>query len=175
MPEEEPKRLFKKLTPDNWLTADSTADGFVKMSGGVSSPMDDEQWTREILRPTLSDSIPKEIRTLFEVAQGVMCYGCFFYPLFTLGSEQTFRVLEAAVQERCEALPVPRGRQTFKGRLDWLHQHGHLSDERYRQWNATRELRNEACHPDRQSLFDPPLAVGNLRLAAELIEDLFAE
>ena len=95
-----PERLFKRLTPENWREHDATANHIVRIRDGIATKLNDEDWAAIILEPELTPAVPEEVRNLFEVAQGVLCYGCFFYPLYTLGSEQFYRVLEAALRPR---------------------------------------------------------------------------
>ena len=71
---------FKTLTSENWLTADPTSVIFVKLShkDGTISQMTGEEWLALFLDPTLSKSVPENVRALFEVARGSLAYGYFF-------------------------------------------------------------------------------------------------
>ncbi len=53
---------------------------YIDLNGG--------DWVKKILRPALSKKTPKDVAYLFEVARGSMCYGFYFYPLFSMASEQ---------------------------------------------------------------------------------------
>jgi hypothetical protein len=90
---------FKRLTVDNWQRPDPGLSIFVRLSlqDGSTRPISGDDWAREILAIELSERVPLEIRRLFAVARGALVYGYFFYPLYTLGAEQLFRVAEAAV------------------------------------------------------------------------------
>ncbi len=174
MSESESRRLFRKLTVENWRAHDGTADQIVNIKpDGSTSEISDDQWAALILETELSTRVPEDIRNLFEVAQGVLCYGAMFYPLYTLGSEQLYRVFEAALQHKCTQLSSPPNVQTFSQALSWIQARGLLLEKRYNQWEAARHLRNMANHADRQSICDPTMAVGNLRIASELIDGLF--
>ena len=169
-------RTFKRLTPENWLVRDSTLDYFSHVHpDGRTSQISDDVWVQQILTIELSPAVPQDVRELFEVAQGVLCYGCFFYPLYTLGNEQVYRVLEAALSHRCADLGLFRKSNRFMDNVNLLLDHGSLGEQRCRQWDAARELRNSASHASRQNLMTPPMAVDGLQTAADLIEDLFGK
>ncbi|MEQ8387281.1 MAG: hypothetical protein RIE22_00985 [Alphaproteobacteria bacterium] len=174
MTSETDRRLFKKLTTDNWLTPDETARHIVRVAAdGTTHGITKEDWTALILEHELEPSVPEDIRNMFEVAQGVLCYGCFFYPLYTLGSEQLYRVLEAAVMHKCASSGAPNRLKQYADALKWLRDQGIMSTARFEQWSAARQLRNQASHADRQSIYDPTMAVSGVALATELISELY--
>ncbi len=127
-----------------------------------------------ILAPELLESVPAEVQALFEVARGAMAYGYFFYPLYTLAAQQLFRVAEAAVAYKCEALRVPKSERTFKKKIRWLVDHGTIPEPELNRWQACRELRNVASHPDSQSILTPGNAIGILEGIAEQISSIFS-
>jgi len=175
MNDELTSRLFKRLTSQNWRQHDTTADIIVQMhKDGTTSKINDDEWATFILEIDLTPDVPENVRNLFEVAQGVLCYGSYFYPLYTLGHEQIFRVLESALRHKCVELGKPGRADTFSRMLNWLREYGRLPDYHYVRWDAARKLRNMASHADRQSLVDPTWAVRTLSVAAELINELFA-
>ena len=128
---------FKRLTPETWLEPDPTNGAF----GGFPPA---EEILGHILEPKLSEKVPNEIRQLFEVARGAMCYGYVFYPLWTLATEQLFRVVEAATSE--------------SGRINW---------------HAVRFLRNEASHPEQQTLVPAAMALPVVQGTARALNQLF--
>lgn len=169
------KRIFRKLTAENWRDHDRTADHIVRIElDGSTSRVSDDDWVKIILETKLTPRVPQQIHNLFEVAQGALCYGTMFYPLYTLGSEQLYRVLDAALHHKCRQLGAPSSVRTFAQSIEWLRVQGLFSEKNYDQWLAARGLRNMASHAKRQSLLDPTMAVRNLRIASELMEDLFA-
>lgn len=169
-------RLFKKLTPDNWRELDDTGSHIVRIKpDNTSESLSEDDWASIFLRYELSQTVPEEIRNLFGAAQGVFCYGCYFYPLYTLGSGQLFRVLEAALLNRCAQLGAPKKVKRYVEAIDWMKERGVLSEARYNQWNASRRLRNAFSHPDKQHLFSQPMAASNLEGAVELINELFED
>lgn len=171
-----PERMFKRLSRNNWREEEPHLQHYVRVQAdGTEHKPTADDWVDDILRPELSSAVPEDIRNLFEVAQGAMCYGCFFYPLFTLGHEQMFRVLEAALATRARQLSAPVGAtKSFARCLEWLEKEKLLPPERIAQWEAAKELRNRASHADKQSLYDPPMAAGFAHSAREFIDELYA-
>src|SRR5689334_7041614 len=90
--------VFKKITPDNWLEPDLPKT-FTRLTADV--------WVPVLLRPQLTESVPKEIRSLFECSRAMYIYGYLFYPMITMALEQLHRVAEAAVAAKCKALGLP--------------------------------------------------------------------
>lgn len=167
---------FKQLTSDNWAKHDPTSRHIVLSDkyGTQQTPMG-SKWAELILEPKLNQSVPEDVIEMFEVARGILVYGWFFYPLYTAGSEQLFHVQEAAAAHRCDQLNAPKKNKTFAKRIDWLFDQGHLTDQRLKQWTASRCLRNSAAHKKNQSIYDPTMAVRNVDTAVELINELFSK
>jgi hypothetical protein len=164
---------FKKITPSNWLDPDKVLRGFVKMSSTRAQPLTADDYLRHILSPELIESVPKDVRALFEVARGAMIYGYFFYPLFTLAAEQLFRVSEAAVSHKCKALGAPKSKRKFIEKIEWLINNGIIPSSELIRWDAIRNLRNAASHPERQSILAPGNAIGLLEGISRQINSLF--
>lgn len=166
---------FKKLTPDNWNQRDPIGSHFVlidKATGVQRTPRGDE-WAKLILEPQLDDAVPDDVVELFEVARGTLCYGFYFYPLYTLGSEQLYQVMEAAVSHRCEQLRAPKRRKRYAEKLDWLIEHGLIPQDCMVQWQASRHLRNHASHGTQQCIYMPTDGVSGVDITAERINELF--
>lgn len=167
---------FKRLTPENWMEPDSIMRAFVHgaLSGEPYVPTGEER-VQEIMSIELSDDVPYEVRRLFAAVRGALCYGYFYYPLYTLASEQISRIAETAVARKYEALGGPRPQKTsFKGKLDYLQDKGLITDGDVVWWNAIRELRNSASHPHDHRAQDPGMARGRAENLAERINELFA-
>lgn len=165
---------FKAITPENWQSEDEVAQYFVR---------DPNVWIELYLSPKLSQQVPEDITALFEVARGAMIYGWYFYPLLTLGTEQCYRIAEAAVRYRCKQLDEPlvlvtnKGRErqrTFHDLCQALVQRGAIPESDIEFWKAARHLRNWASHPQDQPILMPGQAAGTLRRTAEKINELFA-
>src|SRR5687767_7625635 len=95
--------VIKKITPENWLERDGiqfAAIEYTSLNDSYGSLMDGKDWIHNFTQPELSENVPGNVHSLFEVARGALCYGYFFYPLYTLGFEQLFRVGEAAISTR---------------------------------------------------------------------------
>lgn len=166
---------FKILTPDNWLKPDKASSSFVRLLASNSKyyPITGEQYLNDIMRPDLIETVPKEIRALFKVAQGAMVYGYFFYPLYTLACEQLFRVADSASIHKCKAMKAPRSKDDFEKRVDYLIDNKVIPEHKKSMWDAIRELRNKTSHPERQSILVPGEVIGILERISDEINSLF--
>lgn len=166
---------FKKLTVDNWLEPDEVSCSFVRISptDGEAHPITGNEYVNDILKPSLIETVPMEIQALFEVARSALGYGYFFYPLYTLGGEQLFRVVEAAVAHKCKAMEAPRCVRTFEKQVDYLILEKVIPEQEGQLWYAIRQLRNIASHPKSQSILPPGPVIGILERTAEKINALF--
>jgi hypothetical protein len=157
---------FKRLTPENWLQVDPIIEMFGWSELG-------EEWVALTMKPQLSDVVPSEIHKLYEAARAAMCYGFYFYPLYTLATEQLFRVAEAAVTARCLQLGAPAKVRTFNDQIDFLQARLSATVFDAGQWHSMRRLRNEASHPERQNIVSPGMAIPAVEGLARLISQLF--
>ena len=168
---------FKILTPENWLFADPASTIFSKIShtDGTVTPMSGQEWLALFLDPTLSKSVPENVRALFEVARGSLAYGYFFYPLYTLACEQLFRVAEAAVSEKCRMLGASAKKtKTFEKKVQFLFDSQVISDEERLDWDAVRNFRNSTSHPQQQMILPPGAVASLLFRIGEKVNKLFA-
>ena len=167
--------MAKKLTAQNWLEPDPVMSVFVQWGPGNHQPhpMPGEDWLGAIVTPTLEESVPVEVRDLFEAARGALAYGYFFYPLYALGMGQLFRVAEAAVAHKCKAMGAPAGVRRFSDRIGWLIGRGIIPEHEKDKWDGTRELRNLESHPERPLFATPAMAIGEARMIADDINSLF--
>lgn len=164
---------FKQLSVENWLIPDSMTQIFGTMSSdGSTREISGEEWLQDLLQPQLEDTVPLEVQKLFEVARGTMAYGYFFYPIYTLGIEQLFRVIEAAVAFKCKAMGAPP-RQNYEKNIDWLIRKGVIPQEEFLRWEGIRGLRNIASHPKMQSIWTPVEALRYIESAANRINFIF--
>jgi hypothetical protein len=139
--------IFARLGPD----------GMLRRPGG-------DERAREFLTPKLHEHVPEEVRRLFEVARGVLLYGYFFYPLYTLGAERLFRVAEAAGTHKCNELGAPRSvTKSFERRLRYLVEAGAIPPATERAWDATRHLRNFTSRPRRSPFCRPGTSSGSCK------------
>lgn len=157
---------FKRLSLENWQTVDPVWGAFAN-----SEP---SEWVHDLLKVNLDPVVPLPIRKLFETARGTLVYGLMFYPLLTIGTEQLFRVLEAAVTNKCMEMHAPAKIRQFSRKLTWLLENNTIAEEQYIRWNSIRQLRNHVSHPHDQNIFDPNIALDQLYISIELINKLFA-
>jgi hypothetical protein len=137
---------MKSLTVENLLAPDPTILIFQKLNlrTGEVSPISQEEWTERFLAFQLSKDVPVQIVELFEVARGAMLYGYFFYPLYTLGLEQVYRVADTAVTAKCNIIGVPAKKMKIESLVDA----GIFTPNDAAEWNVIRQFRNLASHPE---------------------------
>lgn len=162
---------YKHLTLENWLTVDPAWSGVVMSS---SRPDPSDAWVYDLIQTELDPAVPLSIRKLFEIARGTLVYSLMFYPLLTLGTEQMFRVFDAAISAKCKEMKAPSKVQRFADKIKWLGERAVISPEQQSRWNAIRHLRNEGSHPSDQGILPPGEALNVLDIAVELINPLFA-
>ncbi|MFL6210062.1 MAG: hypothetical protein ACJ74W_14490 [Pyrinomonadaceae bacterium] len=167
---------IKTITTENWLHPDPASTIFVQLShsDGSVSPMSGEDWVEQFTKTTsLVDAVPEDVRKLFEVARGALAYGYFFYPLYTLASEQLFRVVECAVSAKCAFLGAPKRVKTFKEKIEFLLDRNVISKQDFFWWDAIRNYRNLISHPEQQTILPPGAIATILYRIAEEINRLF--
>lgn len=121
--------VFKEITIHNWLQPDEVLSYFKKIRpNGTIEPVTGEDYLQSALAPKLLPVVPEDIHGLFEVARGAIVYGYFFYPLYTLATEQLFRVAEAALTHKCKQLSVSKSMRPFNVRIKLLVERGIISN-----------------------------------------------
>lgn len=100
-------------------------------------------------------------------------YGYCFYPVWTLGIEQLYRVVEAAISRKCRDLGAPKSKKDLIDKVDWLGHKGVISNTEKEKLHNLRRLRNLASHPESQTMLPPGLVISLLRDGAQLIRSLF--
>lgn len=167
----------KQLTAENWLEVDPViASGvFVQMSlaDGSVAPVTAQHWTNRLLAINLSAAVPDAVRTQVEIARGAMIYGSLFYPLFTLGLEQLFRITESAARLKAVELGVSKDRP-YHAILTDLHAVGALTDAEHREWTNVRRFRNATTHAEQAMILTPGAALGMFATIVGSINRLFA-
>lgn len=165
---------MKKITTENWLQHDPTMNAF----GAFSEAPDDTirggtRLVSQAIEPQLPSGTPEGVIRLYEMARGAICYGCFFYPLYTLGMEQLHRCLDAALKHKIETINGGKSPRRFKQRIEWAVNNGIIAAPNADRWDAVRVLRNEGAHSDGRTIMLPGQALHSLQLASELIARLF--
>lgn len=166
---------YKKITKKNWLKPDRISTSFVllpleKQDVNIKKG---EFYLEMFLHPHLNESVPLEVRKLFEVARGALVYGYFFYPLYSLACEQLFRVGEAAITFRCKRIDPRKGKRTFEKNINFLFDNGILNEQERQRWHELRKLRNSASHPEDQSIYPPGPVILMLTLMVRDLNALF--
>lgn len=164
---------FKNITSENWLEPDPVLKAFAKLTSHGPEQITADDLLKDIFGPRLNEYVPEEVKALFEVSRGAMCYGYFFYPLYTLASEQLFRVAETAVTIKCKALSAPKSVKSFADKVDFLIAKSVILAEEKLRWEGIRGLRNIASHPEQQSITPPGNALHELHLMTIIINRLF--
>jgi hypothetical protein len=159
---------FKRITAANWTKPDEITLRF----GPRQNSPDEQPHLLHILSPTLQQDVPLEIRKLFEVARGAMVYSYYFYPLYTLGMEQLFRIGEATLFCKCRRLGYRKKKPGFSDLINFLVRKAVFDSSTAKRWDALRFLRNSASHLDRQSIYSPGMAIGTLERLADDINAL---
>lgn len=165
---------LKKLTSENWLEPEWIMSLFVQIGPGdlQPRPVSGKDWVSAIATPSLNESVPEEVKSLFETVRGALAYGYFFYPLYGLGLGQLFRVAEAAVTHKCKTMDAPARVNRFYDRIEWLVSQGVIPEQEKGTWHAIRQMRNLESHPERQTLLPPGAVIGMLMRMAEDINAL---
>jgi hypothetical protein len=136
-------------------------------------PISGERLVEDLQSPALSVATPEDVQRLLETARGAMCYGYFFYPLFTLAAQQLFRVVEAAVAAKCAAMAPGKKLKTFDQGISFLETQGVVTAADATRLHLLRRLRNEASHPRRQDVFTPGMALDAVSVTAQFVNKLF--
>ena len=164
---------LKYITKENAIEIDPTNElWYAYTKENNFEHMDFKVWLDLFNEPKLSEEVPIDVRILFEVARGTIIYGYYYYPLYMVGMEQLFRIMECAVSLKCkECKEFKKGKGTFNQKIKFLSSKG-LLDEEY--WELVRNLRNFCSHPNVQNLLPPANVYDELEQCAERINHLFA-
>lgn len=166
---------LRSLTLENWRDPDPVSLMFaVITSDGTARPISANEYVAAFLEPELSPDVPIPIKALFEAARGALCYGWFFHPLCTLASDQLYRVVEAALRHQYRDLGSGRRAPNFSNLIDAALRDGLVPEHMRGQLNALRELRNDASHPENQTIIGAGSAQRTLTLVADFLNLLFS-
>jgi hypothetical protein len=147
------------------------------MIDGSTRSITADEWAERLLAIELSDQVPDTIHELFEVARGAMLYGSLYYPLFTLGLEQAFRLAEAAARLKAKSLGIATAHKgkprKYYDLLQDLAARGVMTTKEEVEWSFLRKFRNLTSHPEQQMILSPPYALNMLHRIADTINRLF--
>lgn len=164
---------FKRPTMANWLDVDFASSIQIQSA---------EVWFRALSEPQLQEEVPRDIHALLEVIRGAMLYGYLFYPLMSLATDQTYRLLEAAARLKCDSLGIATERTradgqvvpaTFGELIRKLVASGVIDAADEPMWRAGRHLRNLGSHATEQWIVNPGAALSALSIAIARINRLF--
>lgn len=168
---------FKKISLDTWLQPDNLNSHFVRYSEDFQEKhvITDIERLKDILVPQLNECVPLEIHKLFEVARGAIAYGYYFYPLYTLGREQLYRVADAALIHKYIRVSGRKSRASFSNRILYFKNENLFTQEEVNNWFDIKEFRNIASHPEDQSILYPNDALEALCKVSAAINCLYKE
>ena len=83
--------------------------------------------SREFLNVEFVLGVQFDVHRQFEVARGAMLYGCFFYPLFSLGVDQLLKVAESAVTHKCLIHGLAKKTTRYEIKLQKLRDYNYLT------------------------------------------------
>jgi len=162
------------LTVKNHMERDSRLDVWsVHGIGPYTHPT--EEWVRMFLSVTIDVELPDYLQEMFDRDQACIVYGCYHYPLFTLGIEELFRFGESAFREAIKESRPSKSvlRRTYADLQKWACEQGILDDVAAKRWSASRDLRNSVSHKDGPHLQGPNDAWSQLTVTKEMTEALF--
>jgi hypothetical protein len=149
---------------------------FAKMDlrTGEASSITANESVEIFLKPKLLTTVPTNIIKLFEVSRGAMLYGYFFYPLYTSGLEQVYRVTEAAIAAKCVEVGIPIRNRDFADNIKALIGRNVLTSKEGEKWHRIRILMDQASRPEEQMVLPPGVASALLQDLADEINALFS-
>ena len=165
-------------------------------------PMGLDDYHRNLSAISLKKEVPEDVQSYFETLKNVCLYGWFVYPFFTVSEFLSFTAIEMALRKKFEEND-PRRRWGLKDLLGEAKKQGWITDKGFPSIQVRREygaelnkelglsfskpvadytsilieslpyLRNTFAHPSSQMILVPGEATSSLRIAAELINQLF--
>jgi hypothetical protein len=156
----------KIITIENWNEPDDRALPLEAKSG--------QGLIELILEPKLDNSVPEDIIEMFEVARSAIVYGYYYYPLYTLGAEQIYRVGESAVRHKLDSIKIKNNTQKFANCIDLLKDNLCIDMISYNRWDSVRRLRNSSSHSKNRSIFPPIMIIGLMKVFVEETNRLFS-
>lgn len=162
------------ITVKNHMERDKRLDAWsVYGIGSYTHPT--EEWVRIFLDVSIDVELPEYLQQMFDRAQACIVYGCYHYPLFTLGIEELFRFGESAFREAIKETKPSKStlKKTYAEIQNWACEQGLLDNVSAKRWSASRDLRNSFSHKDGPHLQGPNDAWSQLAVTKELTEALF--
>lgn len=164
----------KSVTPENWLEQDGAAAIWVNldMRDGTVRPTTGEDWIKSVNTIRLDPVVPIEVADLFEFAKGGLGYGYFYYPLFTLVTQQLLRVADIAIEVLFDSLAIKPKPRSLDRRIVILRERWLIDDDQYFMLDLLRYMRNSATHGSSRTIMMPTGAIRDISWVADLISNL---
>lgn len=162
---------FKQVDFQNLTQPDPLVVGMLTRDGDEIRPITPEDFVSPILAISLAQPVPLEVRRAFYFARNVMCYGYWYWPAITLGSQQVLRVADLASCIAGAANGL-KPNKNFGPRIGQLRAAGVIGADREQRWNVIVKLRNIATHPDWQQTWGMAQTVQCIEMVAFEIQSL---
>ena len=163
-----------RITPENWLELDELSQMWElhNTETGEQRLGRPDDWITIASEIELGAVVPERIRKSFEAVRAVIAYGCFYYPLFNLALSEVYRLAEVALAFAYDQAKGPRAKKSMEKRIEWLAEHGILSQDVAAQWHELRKSRNSWAH-DASRLLPPMWPIAEMDRVCERISTLF--
>lgn len=164
---------FKQTTVENWLEPDPLMGALVNIDvrDGSVIPVEGTDWIHFVNELSISHAVPQEVQQAFRFATGAIGYAYFYYPMFTIISQQVLRVADFAIDKLFDARGMKKP-HSFERRLAILADNGLLNEMEAEHWDGLRRLRNSATHPAWQQNWGLGMSLDLIRVVAEAISNL---
>lgn len=164
------------FTEENHLTPDRRMSVWSFVGLGASNQSVDD-YVRAFLSIKLPTDASEDLLEVFDRVRAVMVYGCYYYPLFSLGVEELYRYHEALIRTALgSAAYKPNGKShTFNRMIEIAVEQNVLSEKEGEAWHAGRWLRNRSSHRESTFLLGPNNALDALQNARDRTEKLLSQ
>jgi len=159
---------FKIPSVDSILDPDLISDALISDDDGTQDKLTPAYILHAIESIQLDAAVPLEVRRSFQMALGAMIYGYWYYPLYTLVSQQILRVGDFALDYFARTVGVAKP-LPISARIRELYDAGLLSLEDRDHWEAIRRLRNSVAHPASTQIWPLSHAIDVAQLVAGAI------
>jgi len=168
------KNGIKVLDRETWLVPDSIHRVFGDLANSFERG-DFSQGERDLAdlnRIVLNVAAPKEVEVMFDVAKGAMAYGWFYYPLYAVGIDRLCMAVDTAVLIKYESAISKGSRVAYRTRIVALCRAGFLGADLCEELQLAREARNEALHPQFQTITTFSQTLRSISYYARLLDKI---
>jgi hypothetical protein len=170
-PNPEAEYGFKIPDASNVLEPDPLSKAFSTLDEHGTRSFVPEDILRALAPARLESHVPHEVRRAFRVALGSLPYAYWYYPLYTMGSQQLLRVADYALDQFARTAGMERP-YSMADRIQKLSSSGLLSESDASRWQLIRRLRNMVTHPTFQEIWSLRQACDVADSVAEAINAL---